>query len=417
MEAKRDSYLKQLVESQGNGLVKIVTGIRRCGKSYLLFKLFADYLLSNGTPDDHIVRIDLENYRNRALRQPETLLEYLDRRITDDGRYIILLDEIQTVPHFEEVLNSYLKVPNVDVYVTGSNSRFLSTDIITEFRGRGDEIHLSPLSFSEYYSTVGGDKNDAWRDYYTFGGLPHILSLKTDEKKSQYLYNLYSTVYKKDVVERNGIVKTNEFEELLKVVASSVGAPINPLRLENTFRSVAHVDLSSVTISHYLDYMTEAFLVEKSLRYDVKGKKYINTLSKYYFTDLGLRNALINFRQQEETHIMENIIYNELRTRGFRVDVGVIDVRSRDKKNVIDRKRLEVDFVANLASKRYYIQSALSIPDTDKMQQETRSLLSINDSFRKVVIVKDNIKAWHTEDGILILGLFDFLLEPGSLDL
>lgn len=382
----------------------------------MLFKLFTDYLLSTGMPDDHIVRIDLENYRNRALRNPETLIEYIDSRITDNGYYCILLDEIQTVPNFEEVLNSYLKVPNVDVYVTGSNSRFLSTDIVTEFRGRGDEIHLSPLTFSEYYSAVGGDKSDVWRDYYTFGGLPHILSLKTDERKSQYLSNLYSTVYKKDLIERNSIAKADEFEELLHVVASSIGTPVNPLRLENTFKSVRHANLSSATISRYLGFMAEAFLIEKALRYDVKGKKYINTLSKYYFTDLGLRNALIDFRQQEESHLMENIIYNELRTRGFRVDVGIVEVRGRGEGNIIDRTRLEVDFVANLGSKRYYIQSALSIPDADKMRQETRSLLLTGDSFRKVVIVKDNIKAWHTEEGILILGLFDFLLNHGSLD-
>ena len=417
MDAKRDRYLNQLIDNQGNGLIKIITGIRRCGKSYLLFKLFAQHLISTGTPEDHIVRIDLENYRNRALRSPETLIAYIDSRISGNEHYFILLDEIQTVPHFEEVLNSYLKFPNVDVYVTGSNSRFLSSDIITEFRGRGDEIHLSPLTFSEYYSAIGGDKNDAWREYYTFGGLPHLLSLKTDERKIQYLSNLYATVYKKDLIERNAIVKVDEFEELLRVVASSVGAPINPLRIENTFRSVAHASLSSTTISRYLGFMTEAFLIEKSLRYDVKGKRYINTLSKYYFTDLGLRNALIDFRQQEETHLMENIIYNELRTRGFRVDVGLVEIRGRGEGNVIDRTRLEVDFVANLGFKRYYIQSALSIPDTDKMHRETRSLLNIGDNFRKIIIVKDNIKAWHTEQGILILGLFDFLLNPDSIDI
>ena len=417
MDVKRDRYLNQLIDNQGNGLIKIITGIRRCGKSYLLFKLFAQHLISTGTPQDHIVRIDLENYRNRALRSPETLIAYIDSRISGNEHYFILLDEIQTVPHFEEVLNSYLKFPNVDVYVTGSNSRFLSSDIITEFRGRGDEIHLSPLTFSEYYSAIGGDKNDAWREYYTFGGLPHLLSLKTDERKIQYLSNLYATVYKKDLIERNAIVKVDEFEELLRVVASSVGAPINPLRLENTFRSVAHTSLSSTTISRYLGFMTEAFLIEKSLRYDVKGKRYINTLSKYYFTDLGLRNALIDFRQQEETHLMENIIYNELRTRGFRVDVGLVEIRGRGEGNVIDRTRLEVDFVANLGFKRYYIQSALSIPDADKMHRETRSLLNIGDNFRKIIIVKDNIKAWHTEQGILILGLFDFLLNPDSIDI
>lgn len=417
MEAKRDKSLNQLIEGQRNGLIKVVTGIRRCGKSYLLFKLFADHLLSAGMPEDHIVRIDLENYRHRALRQPETLLEYIDSRITEEGQYVVLLDEVQTVPHFEEVLNSYLKLPNVDVYVTGSNSRFLSTDIITEFRGRGDEIHLSPLTFSEYYTAVGGDKSDAWRDYFTFGGLPHVLSLSSDEKKSQYLQSLYATVYKRDLIERNAIAKADEFEELLRVVASSIGSPVNPLRLENTFKSVAHSDLSSVTISRYLGFMEEAFLIEKAQRYDVKGRKYIGSLSKYYFSDLGLRNALIGFRQQEETHIKENIIYNELRARGFRVDVGSVEVRGQCDKNEADRTRLEVDFVVNSSSKRYYIQSALSIPDAEKMRQETRSLRAINDSFRKIVIVKDNIKPWHTEEGILVLGLFDFLLQPSSIDL
>lgn len=417
MEANRDKYLNQLIESQDNGLIKIITGIRRSGKSYLLFKLFADYLVKIGLPDDHIVRIDLENYRNRALRQPDSLLDYIDNHITADGKYVVLLDEIQTVPHFEEVLNSYLKISNVDIYVTGSNSRFLSTDIITEFRGRGEEIHLNPLTFSEYYSAVGGDKSDAWKNYYTFGGLPHILSLNSDEKKVQYLLNLYSTVYKKNLIERNAIAKADEFEDLLRIVASSIGSPINPLRIENTFKSVMHNNISNFTISRYLGYMQDAFLIEKSIRYDVKGRKYLGSLSKYYFTDIGLRNALIEFRQQEETHIMENIIYNELRTRGFRVDVGIIDVRGRNENNTVDRTRLEIDFVANTGSKRYYIQSALSIPDADKLRQETRSLLSINDNFRKIVIVKDNIKPWHTDDGILVVGLFDFLLNPSSIDL
>lgn len=417
MEANRDKYLSQLVESQNNGLIKVVTGIRRCGKSYLLFKLFADHLLSSGMPEEHIVRVDLENYRYRALRQPETLLAYIDSRITEEGQYVVLLDEIQTVPHFEEVLNSYLKMPNVDVYVTGSNSRFLSTDIITEFRGRGDEIHLGPLTFSEYYSAVGGDKADAWRDYYTFGGLPHILSLRADEKKAQYLQSLYSTVYKRDIIERNAIAKPDEFEELLRVVASSIGSPVNPLRIENTFKTAAHSDLSSITIGRYLRFMEEAFLIEKAVRYDVKGRKYIGSLAKYYFSDLGLRNALIGFRQQEETHIMENIIYNELRARGLCVDIGVVEVRGQSDRNEADRTRLEVDFVVNSGSKRYYIQSALSIPDAEKMRQETRPLLAINDSFRKIVIVKENIKPWHTEEGILVLGLFDFLLQPNSLDL
>lgn len=416
MEIRRDQYLRQLIEGGGNHLIKIITGLRRCGKSYLLFKLFPEYLRQSGVSEDHIIKIDLEDIRNIELLSPGALLRHIDSRMIDDGMYYVLLDEVQHVEKFEEVLNSYLKVENADVYVTGSNSKFLSSDIVTEFRGRGDEIHLYPLSFAEYYSAVGGEKGEAWRNYFTFGGLPHIAALGSDQKKTHYLSNLYQSVYKKDLLERNRISKVLEFDELVKIMASSIGSPCNPNKLSNTFKSAKHTDLAPYTISSYLGFLEDAFLIEKSNRYDVKGKKYINSLSKYYFTDLGLRNALLDFRQQEETHIMENIIYNELRIRGFIVDVGMVEVRRRNSVQVMERRQLEVDFVANLGSKRYYIQSALTLPDSNKVRQESASLDNIKDSFKKIIVVKDYITPWYTEDGILILSLFDFLLHPESMD-
>lgn len=408
--------MQQLADGGGNHLVKIVTGLRRCGKSYLLFKLFPAYLRQNGVSEDHIIRIDLEDIRNIALRSPLELVRHIDSRMTGDGMYYVLLDEVQHVERFEDVLNSYLKVENADVYVTGSNSRFLSSDIVTEFRGRGDEIHMYPLSFAEYYSAVGGEREEAWRSYFTFGGLPQVVELNSGQKKARYLKNLYQSVYKKDLLERNRIGKEHEFDTLVKIMASSVGSPCNPNKLSNTFKSMEHVELTPYTISSYLGHLEDAFLVEKSARYDVKGKKYINTLSKFYFTDSGIRNALLDFRQQEETHIMENIIYNELRIRGFLVDVGMVEVRKRNSGQVMERRQLEVDFVANLGSKRYYIQSAFAMPDKEKLRQESASLDNIRDSFKKIIIVKDHIQPWHTEDGILVLGLFDFLLVPDSID-
>lgn len=416
MKIPRPTYLAQLISGQNNGLIKIVTGIRRCGKSYLLFNLFVNHLRENGVKEDHIIKIDLEDIRNSNLREAMALVDYIDSRIIDDERYYILLDEIQNVADFVDVLNSYLKIENVDVYVTGSNSKFLSSDIVTEFRGRGDEIHMYPLSFAEYYSVIGGDKVAVWRDYFTYGGLPHILQLDSHIKKVKYLENLYETVYRKDLEERERIVKEKEFDELVKIVASSIGTTCNPNKLSNTFKSRGKSELSPQTIRTYLDYMANAFLIEKAERYDVKGKKYINTLSKYYMTDMGIRNAILAFRQQEETHIMENIIYNELRVRGFSVDVGSVEIKGKDTDNQWYRKQLEVDFVANLGYKRYYIQSALAIPDKDKLDQESNSLRNIHDDFRKVIIVKDYINPWYTDDGILIIGLFDFLLNPSSLD-
>lgn len=416
MKIPRPTYLEQLISAQGNGSIKIVTGLRRCGKSYLLFNLFAEHLANTGVDKDHIIKIDLEDIRNIELRQPLTLVKHIDSCMKDSSMYYILIDEVQHVKDFSDVLNSYLKIENADVYVTGSNSKFLSSDIATEFRGRGDEIHMYPLSFSEYFSAIGGDKGEAWKDFLTYGGLPHILTFDSHIKKANYLSNLYRTVYKVDITERNNIGKIKEFDELAKSIASSIGSPCNPSKLSNTFKSRGNADLSANTINAYLSYMEDAFLIEKATRYDVKGKKYISSLSKFYFTDMGIRNALLDFRQQEETHLMENIIYNELLIRGFSVDVGIVEVKGKNDDNEWYRKQFEVDFVANIGSKRYYIQSAFSMPDPGKMEQECKSLKNIQDAFKKIIIIRDNINPWHTEDGILILGLFDFLLNPNSLD-
>ena len=415
MQIKRDFYLQQLVDGKQNGLIKIVTGIRRCGKSFLLFKLFRQYLLDAGVDSDHIIQLALDNIENSDLREPLTLYKCIKAKITDDELYYILLDEVQLVPRFEEVLNSLLRIENTDVYVTGSNSKFLSSDIITEFRGRGDEIHLYPLSLSEYCEGTGLSPAEAWKDYYTYGGLPHTLSLGTEKKKIDYLNNLFESVYLIDILERQRIKNKAEFEELVKIIASGIGAPTNPTKLENTFKSVKKVNIDSVTISRYLGYMQDAFLIEKAERYNVKGKKYIGSLAKYYFTDIGLRNAILGLRQQEETHIMENIIYNELRRRGCKVDVGMVEQRFVDNDGKWQRKQLEVDFVVNEGSQRYYIQSALALPDEEKRKQEMGSLLRINDSFKKIIIVKDDIKPWRDENGILTMGLLDFLINADSL--
>ena len=416
MNIKRQQYLDQLIASQRNGLVKIITGIRRCGKSYLLFKLFHDYLNSQGIADDHIIQIALDDRTNKELRDPDNLLKYIKEQITDKDLYYIILDEIQMVDEFTDVLNSLLHISNADVYVTGSNSHFLSTDIVTEFRGRGDEIHLFPLSFSEYCEGYNGSTDQAWKDYYTYGGLPLILTLDTDKKKEDYLSNLYKSVYLVDVLERHKIKNIGEFDELVKILSSSIGSSCNPTKLANTFKSVKNVTIHHQTINKYLGFLEDAFLVEKSIRYNIKWKKYINTLAKYYFSDLGIRNALLGFRQQEETHIMENIIYNELRTRGLRVDVGMVETREPDKNGKLIRKQLEVDFVVNQGSQRYYIQSAFAMPTLEKEAQESASLLLINDSFKKIIIVKDDIKPKRNEEGILTIGLKDFLLDKNSLN-
>lgn len=415
MIVRRDFYLQQLIAGNNNGLIKIVTGIRRCGKSYLLFKLFPEHLKNIGIKDDHIIKIALDDIENTELRQPLTLYRFIKSQMTDNNLYYILLDEVQLVPKFEEVLNSLLRIDNADVYVTGSNSKFLSSDIITEFRGRGDEIRLYPLSLSEYCEGTGLRPTDAWKDYYTFGGLPHILSLETDKKKIDYLTKLFESVYLIDILERHRIKNKAEFEELVRIVASGIGAPTNTSKLSNTFKSIKNVSISTNTIDKYLGYMEDAFILEKATRYDIKGKKYIGSLSKFYFTDPGLRNAILGLRQQEESHIMENIIYNELRRRGCKVDVGIIEQRYIDNNNKWQRKQLEVDFVVNEGSKRYYIQSALAMPNDEKRKQELASLLRINDSFKKIIIVKDDIKAWTDDNGILTIGLIEFLTDSNSI--
>lgn len=415
-EIKRNSYLKQLISGKQNGLTKIVTGIRRCGKSYLLFKIFRNHLLEQGVTPDHIISLALDDILNEEYCDPKKLVLYIKENIKDSQIHYVLLDEVQMVDNFVGALNSLLHIDNVDVYVTGSNSKFLSSDIATEFRGRGDEIRIYPLSFSEFLSEYNGDKNDAWRDYITYGGLPLILSLESSQQKSNYLHNLYQTVYLKDLIDRNGIKKAVEFDALTKVMASSIGSPCNPNKLSNTFKSVSNTDLSSITIDNYLGFLQDAFLLEKASRYDIKGKKYIGTLSKYYFVDMGLRNCLLGFRQIEETHLMENVIYNELRSRGYLVDVGVVETRTRTENQGMLRKQLEIDFVVNNGSKRYYIQSALSLPNEEKIEQEMASLKNVSDSFQKIIIVKDNIVPHHNESGILFINLYDFLLNREILE-
>lgn len=406
-----------MIESRQNGFIKVITGIRRCGKSYLLNVLFYHYLLENGVSDDHIIRIDLEDRMNKDLRNPDVMLHYVQDRIKDKELYYIIIDEVQFMDEFVDVLNSFRHIDNADTYVTGSNSHFLSSDISTEFRGRGETIHVNPLSFAEFYSSKGGDKYEAWREYYTYGGLPHILSFDTELKKVKYLQNLFETVYLADIIERHKIKNEHEMRELVLIMASSIGSSYNPTKLSNTFKSVKNVIISNKTISNYLTFLSEAFLLKKAIRYDIKGKKYINTLSKYYFSDIGLRNAILDMRQQEETHIMENIIYNELIIRGYSVDVGMVEIKKPDKDGKWIRTQLEVDFIANLGNNKYYVQSALSIPDREKEIQESRSLTNINDSFKKIIVVKEHIMPRRNEEGILTIGLFDFLLKEDSLDL
>ena len=415
MVIARNTYLNQLIAGRKNGLIKIVTGIRRCGKSFLLSKLFADYLVSDGVPRNHIIHIPLDDRRNTELRDPDKFLDYIDSLIKDDDTYYLLLDEVQMMEDFVSVLNSLLYMHNVDAYVTGSNSKFLSKDVVTEFRGRGDEIHMYPLSFSEYLTAYKGDRDSAWKEYYTYGGLPQILSLDNSKKKMAYLENLMETVFLSDILERHKIRNKIELEELVKVVASSIGSPTNPIKLSKTFMSLKNIKISNKTISNYLSFFEDAFLIERALRYNIKGKKYINTLSKFYFTDMGLRNAELSFRQIEETHIMENVIYNELLVRGFSVDVGVVEIRTRDKNGKLIRKQLEVDFVANDGNERFYIQSALAIPTEEKKLQETASFRNIDDSFKKVIVVRNDIMPYIDDSGCLIIGLFDFLLYPRKL--
>lgn len=416
MRIKRDHYLDLLIAGRHNGLIKIITGIRRSGKTVLLFDLFDEYLKQNGVPENHIIKVALDDRRYSDLRNPDKMLNYIDTKIMEEGWHYILLDEVQMMDEFVDVLNSFLHMRNIDVYVTGSNSKFLSRDIATEFRGRGDEIHLYPLSFSEYYNALGGDRHIRWREYYTFGGIPQHLAHDDAKRKEDFLRSLFQSVYLRDILERHRIKNKDEFEELMEVVASSIGSPCNPNKLSNTFKSVKGVSIDYKTIARYLDYMEEAFFIERARRYDVKGKRYINSLSKYYFQDIGLRNALTDFRQLEENHIMENVIYNELRLRGYRVDVGIVEARTTNKRNESIRKQLEVDFVANRGYDRYYIQSVLSLPDREKKEQEIASLRRIEDSFKKILLVKDDIMPYKDENGYLILGLFDFLMDKDSLE-
>lgn len=411
MEIKRDYYLDKLIQHRKNGLVKIVTGVRRCGKSYLLFNLFRGSLIDSGVKADHIISIALDDYGNKYLLDPDELYRYVKSLVTDSDDYYILLDEIQLVKDFESVINGFMHIPNADVYVTGSNSKFLSSDIVTEFRGRGDEIRVYPLNFSEFYSAYGGNFNDAWLTFCNYGGMPLCLSMQTQEDKAKYLTNLFETTYLADIINRNRLRGNAEINELTDVLASSIGSLTNPLKLSNTFASTKKVKLSANTISAYLGYLQDAFLIEKALRFDIKGKKYINTPAKYYFVDIGLRNARLSFRQQEYTHIMENVIYNELRSRGYSVDVGVVENVGKDN-GVSVRKSFEVDFVVNSGNRRYYIQSAYNIPTREKMEQEQASLLSINDAFRKIIIVNQPILSGYNERGILMLSLSDFLFEP-----
>jgi predicted AAA+ superfamily ATPase len=415
MVIKRDIYLKKLIESKHNGLIKVITGMRRCGKSYLLFTLFYNHLLEEGVEDSHIIRIDLENRRNKMLRNPDALLAFIDGNMVDSQQYYILLDEVQHVNEFEDVLNSYLNVKNADVYVTGSNSRFLSKDVITEFRGRGDEIKVSPLCFREFLSVYTGSREKALEEYLTYGGLPQVATITDETKKMDYLNNLFEKVYLTDIKERYTIKNDSDLEELIDVMASSVGGLINPTKIENTFLSVKHSKISYNTIKSYLDILQDVFLLEKSIRYDIKGRKYIDTPAKYYFSDVGLRNARINFRQQEVSHLMENLIYNELRIRGLRVDVGVVVVHTKNEKGVSQRKQLEVDFVCNQGSKRLYIQSALRLPTEEKREQELRSFKNIDDSFLKCVITEDPILKHHDENGIFYMNIYEFLLDEDSL--
>lgn len=411
MEIKRDYYLNKLIQHRKNGLIKIITGIRRCGKSYLLFKLFRDYLLNCGIKGDHIISIALDDYGNKKLLDPDELYRHVKSLITENDDYYILLDEIQLVKDFESVVNGFAHIPNADIYVTGSNSKFLSSDIVSEFRGRGDEIRIYPLNFSEFYSAYGGDFNNAWLMFCNYGGMPLCLSMQTQEDKAAYLTNLFATTYLADIINRNNLRGNAEINELTDILASSIGSLTNPLKLSNTFASVKNVKLSVNTISSYLGYLQDAFLIEKALRFDIKGKRYINTPAKYYFVDMGLRNARLSFRQQEYTHIMENVLYNELRSRGYAVDVGVVE-NTRKENSASVRKLLEIDFVVNSGNRRYYIQSAYNIPSDEKLKQEQASLLSINDAFRKIIIVNSPILSGYNEQGILMLSLSDFLLDP-----
>lgn len=417
MIVNRYRYIEQLSRSKNNGLIKIITGLRRSGKSFLLKKLFHQHLLDEGVREDHILVIDMESRKNREFKNPDYLLDWVEKMMIDYETYYIIIDEVQEVEDFVEVLSSLSVTEGADVYVTGSNSRFLSSDLVTEFRGRGDEIHVWPLSFKEFMTVYDGSKEDGWAEYRLYGGFPQLLTQVGDEKKADFLRRLYRTVYLRDIYERNNIELRPEFEELSKTVASSIGAPVNALNIANTFKSVSNVQsITDKTVSAYLEYMQDAFLIEKSERFDIKGRKYIGSLSKYYYQDVGLRNAILSFRQSEPTHIMENVIYNEMRMRGWLVDVGNVYHRVRNTEGKQQRVTLEVDFVCNKGSERIYIQSAWRMPDAEKMEQEKRSLRLVDDSFRKLLIVGEHTKQWSDENGIQIMSIYDFLLDWSSTE-
>ena len=415
MEINRDRYLKKLIDRMHNGLIKVVTGVRRCGKSYLVFTLFKKYLLSSGVSNDHIITMALDVLENKQYRNPDAMLAYIKDSIRDAGDYYILLDEIQMLADFESVLNSLLHIPNVDVYVTGSNSKFLSSDVITEFRGRGDEVRMYPLTFSEYMTVYEGDRYQGLQDYYLYGGLPLILTMKSDEQKRNYLKNLFSETYVKDLIEHNKITKTEELDELIDIMASDIGAYTNTAKITDTFHSVLKSKITGPTVQSYIDYLLNAYLISEAKRYDVKGRKYIGSSKKYYFEDMGLRNARLDFRQTEETHIMENVIYNELRARGFNVDVGTVNTRKTNN-GVTKRKQLEIDFVASSGSQKYYIQSAFSLYPAEKEQKEKASLLNAMDGFKKIILTGDVRKIQRDENGILFMDIYDFLLDQNSLE-
>ncbi len=416
MQIKRDFYLNKLISKKNNGLIKVVTGMRRCGKSYLLFNLFKQHLLDVGINEKHIIEIAFDAFENKKFRDPEVLFSYLNDKITSEGNYYILLDEVQLLNEFEAVLNSLIRRNNVDIYVTGSNARFLSKDVITEFRGRGDEVHMYPLSFAEFMSVYSGSKQDGWNEYMLYGGLPLVLNFAEPEQKITFLKSLFEETYISDIVGRHNIRNKAELEELLNILSSAIGSLTNPSKLSATFKSLKKKTISHATIKKYLDYLCDSFLIDSAMRYDIKGKKYIDTPLKYYFTDMGLRNARLNFRQLEETHTMENIIFNELKIRGFNVDVGVIT------QNVINnlgngvRRQLEIDFVCNKGSRRYYIQSAYAMPTNEKMEQEQRALLLTGDFFKKIIITKDTPAPYYNDKGVLIMNIFDFLMNPNSLE-
>lgn len=416
MIIKRDIYLNRLISKKHNGLIKVVTGIRRCGKSYLLFNLFKGHLLAEGTEESHIIEMAFDTFENKRFCEPNILYPYLKEQIRDEEMYYILLDEVQLLGEFESVLNSLIRMKNVDVYVTGSNARFLSKDVITEFRGRGDEVHIHPLSFTEFMSVYAGTKQDGWNEYILYGGLPPVMNISGSEEKINFLKSLFEETYIADIVGRHNVRNRAELEELLNILSSAIGSLTNPAKLSAAFKTVKQKTISNTTIKRYIDYLCDSFLIDSAVRYDIKGKKYIDTPFKYYFTDLGLRNARLNFRQLEETHTMENVIFNELKIRGFNVDVGIITQNLTNEKGHGIRKQFEIDFVCNKGSKRYYIQSAYAIPDQAKMEQEQRSLMLTGDFFKKIIITKDAPASYYNEKGVLIMGIYDFLLNMNSLD-